>query len=54
MYKQGSELIGHELRKYLIKKEYGITDKPITSGNPMSNAVLEKDSPGYRKPSAYF
>ena len=33
--------IGHEFRKYLIEMEYGIVAKPITSGNPMSNAILE-------------
>ena len=27
--------------KYLIADEYGITDKPITLGNPTSNAILE-------------
>ena len=40
-YKQGSEFIGREFRKSLIETEYGITAKPSTSGNPMSNAVLE-------------
>ena len=29
-YDQGSEFIGHNFRKCLIEKEYGITDKPIT------------------------
>ena len=40
-YDQGSECIGNEFRKYLIEMEYGIVAKPITSGNPMSNAILE-------------
>ena len=41
VYDQGKEFIGHKFRKYLIEMEYGITAKPSTSGNPMSNAVLE-------------
>ena len=41
-YDQGKEFIDHEFRKYLIEMEYGITDKPIASENPMSNAVLER------------
>ena len=40
-YDQGSELIGHEFRKYPIEMEYRIVAKPITFGNPMSNAILE-------------
>ena len=40
-YDQGSEFIGHEFRKYLIEKEYGITDKQRTSGNPTSNEILK-------------
>ena len=40
-YNQGKECIGHEFRKFLFEEEYGITAKPITSENPMSNAVLE-------------
>ena len=42
MYDQGSEFIGQEFRKSLIEDEYGITSKPSTSGNPMSNAILEQ------------
>ena len=41
-YDQGKEYIGHKFRKSLIEKEYGITDKPSTSGNPMSNTILER------------
>ena len=41
MYDQGSEFIGHELRKSLIEDKNGITTKPSTLGNPMSNALLE-------------
>ena len=41
-YGQGKEFIGHEFRKPLIEMEYGITAKPITLVNPMSNAVLER------------
>ena len=41
-YDQGSEFIGHEFIKSLIKTEYGITDKPSPSRNPMSNALLER------------
>ena len=42
MYDQGKEFIGPEFRKSLIKTEYGINVKPSTSGNPMSNAILER------------
>ena len=41
-YDQVKELIGHEFRKYLIEMEYGITAKPSTSGNTVSNVVLER------------
>ena len=41
-YDQGKEFIGHEFKKYLIEKEYWITVKPSTSGNPVSNALLER------------
>ena len=41
MYDQGSEFIGHEFRKSLIETWYGITTKPSTSLNTMSNALLE-------------
>ena len=41
-YDQGSEFIGHEFRKSLIEEEYGITANPSTSGNPTSNAILER------------
>ena len=40
MYNQGSDLIGHELIKSLIKTEYSITYKPSTLRNPTSNAIL--------------
>ena len=40
MYDQGKEFISYEFRKSLIENEYGVTSKPITSGNPMSNAIL--------------
>ena len=40
-YDQGNEFIGHEFRKSLIETEYGITAKPITLVNSMSNAVSE-------------
>ena len=30
-YNQGSEFIGHKLRKYRIETEYGITSKPSIS-----------------------
>ena len=39
-YDQGKEFISYEFRKSLIENEYGVTSKPITSGNPMSNAIL--------------
>ena len=42
MYDQGKEFIGHEFRKSLIGTEYRITAKPITPGNPIPNAVLER------------
>ena len=40
-YDQGKEFIDYELRKYLIEDEYGVTAKPSTLGNPMSNVILE-------------
>ena len=40
-YDQEKAFIGHEFRKSLIEMEYGITDKPSTSVNSMSNAILE-------------
>ena len=42
MYDQGSDFIGNEFIKPLIEEAYGITAKPITSGNPMYNGVLER------------
>ena len=42
MYDQGKEFIGHEFRKFPIVTEYRKTAKRSTSGNPMSNAVLER------------
>ena len=42
MYHQGSEFIGNEFKKSIIETEYRITAKPSTSGNPMSNVVLER------------
>ena len=33
---------GHDFRKPLIEKEYGIKSKPILSGNKTSNAKLER------------
>ena len=41
-YDQVREFIGHEFREYLIEDEYGINAKPITLGNTMSNAILER------------
>ena len=41
-YDQGSEFIGHEFRKSLIQKEYGINAKPSTSGNSNSNEILKR------------
>ena len=38
---QGSEFIGQKFIKYLIETEYGITSKPINSGNPTSNTTLK-------------
>ena len=39
-YDQVSEFIGHEFIKYLIEREYEITAKPSTLGNPTSNVIL--------------
>ena len=41
-YDQGSEFIGREFRKSLIEDKYEITANLSTSGNSMSNAVLER------------
>ena len=43
-YYQVSEFIVHEFIKYLIEMKYGITAKPNTSGNSMSNAILERNN----------
>ena len=40
-YEQGSELIGHEFRTYLIEIGYGITTMPSTFGNSNSNTILK-------------
>ena len=40
-YDQGKEFIVHEFRKFLIETEYGMTAKPSTSGNPISNEIFE-------------
>ena len=42
MYEQGKEFIGHDFRKSLIEEEYGVTSKPRTLANTMSNAALER------------
>ena len=42
MYDQGSEFIGHEFRKYLIEREYGITSKPSNLEYTISNVILER------------
>ena len=42
MYDQGSDFIGNEFRKPLIEMVYRITFKPNTSGNTISNEVLER------------
>ena len=41
-YDQGRGFIGHKFIKFLTYIEHRITDKPITLGNPMSNAVLRR------------
>ena len=41
-YFQGSEFIGHEFRKYLIEKAYGITSKQSTLGNTTYIDILER------------
>ena len=40
-YDQGKYFIGHKFRKSLIEYEYGVTSKPSTLVNNMSNAILE-------------
>ena len=39
---QGKEFIVHGFRRSLIETEYGITAKPNTLSNPMSNEALER------------
>ena len=39
-YPRQIEIYVHDFIKYLIEDEYGITAKPSTSVNPVSNAVL--------------
>ena len=41
-YDQGSEFIGNKFNKSQIEEEYRIIAKPITSENPVSNAILEQ------------
>ena len=41
-YDQGKYYIVRKFRKSLIEDEYRITAKPSTSGNLMSNAILER------------
>ena len=41
-YDQVSEFIVNNFRISLIEKYYGITDKPISSGNSTSSAILER------------
>ena len=38
---RGSEFIGHEFRR-MIKEDYGIKAKPITTRNPQANAIVER------------
>ena len=40
-YDRGNEFLGKEFQE-LIKKEYGITRKPITVRNPQANAIVER------------
>ena len=42
MHEQGSQFIINELRKSLTEREYGISAKKITSGNPTYNATFER------------
>ena len=41
-FDQVSEFICHDIINYLIEIEYGITSKPITSGNSTYNVNLEQ------------
>ena len=41
IYDRGSEFIGHEFQR-MIKEDYGITRKPITTRNPQANAIIER------------
>ena len=54
MHDQGSEFIGHEFSKYLIKREYGLTDKTSTLDNPNSNEILEQIHQVLRTPVLNF
>ena len=38
---RGSEFIGHDFRD-MIKNDYGIKAKPITTRNPQANAIVER------------
>ena len=40
-FDRGSEFIGHDFQD-LIKNDYGIKDKPITTRNPQANAIVER------------
>ena len=41
IYDRGSEFIGHEFQR-MIKEDYGIVRKPISSKNPQANAIIER------------
>ena len=41
-YGQGSQLIGHDMSKFLIEMEYKIVANPSILVTPMSNVILER------------
>ena len=40
-FDRGKEFIGHDFQD-LLKNDYGITRKPITTRNPQANAIIER------------
>ena len=40
-YDRGNEFLGKEFQE-MVKKEYGVTGKPITVRNPQANAIVER------------
>ncbi len=40
-FDRGKEFIGHDFQD-MLKNDYGVTRKPITTRNPQANAIIER------------